>query len=166
MTKDSYLSSVLVRAASLGSWAGHLSCGAFSLLPRTIRMATSSLSSDSTRTSAGPYETTSVEPGARCSIKSMTKPDGKPRTHCPNCNSKQRFLPKSHQYMTNGKPQVRVFIRCDMCRWEAIVYDGPKGLYGLRYDMSRLHAAESRRSVPDVQKKRLAQRAERLANEQ
>lgn len=81
------------------------------------------------------------------------------KTHCPECYSLQRFATRFDYY---DDKNVRVFIRCGMCRWTAVLFDGPKSVYGLKQEISELQAA-ALRGAPS--RRRLNQRRRELEKE-
>jgi RNase P subunit RPR2 len=100
--------------------------------------------------------------GERSSTRLTTRLADTSKTHCPNCNSIQRFPRKVDD---DGKT-MRVYVRCTMCRWEMTTWEGPRALYGLRNDVSRLRASSERRPVPAVQTRRLQERAQEIADDE
>mgnify|MGYP003621081563 CR=1 FL=1 len=89
----------------------------------------------------------------------MKSPAKRSKTHCPECLSLQHFATRYDYY--DGK-NVRVFIKCGMCRWETTLFEGPKKVYGLRQEISELQAA-ALRGAPT--KRRLEQRRRELEKE-
>jgi ribosomal protein S27E len=43
------------------------------------------------------------------------------KTSCPRCNSKQKFIPHQRKVRDN---YYDLFIKCNLCRWEKVVFSG------------------------------------------
>lgn len=94
----------------------------------------------------------------------MTKHVARSKTHCPNCNSLQKFTPKTTVWEddsigTSQRKMIRVFIRCGMCHWEAEAFSGLFSVWKARSDMATLRTAALRHPINQVLIDRIAARS-------